>query len=233
LLLVLAFAAGCNDEGVTGPTAPPPETAAPTAPTTTDNSTTVATTAADTGPATTAKAALPTVSTIIPQVSAPLDPNDRNNRLAPPDTPEEIAIITAYIEAGDRANTFYSIFPRDPDDPLLLEGPFTPERIERDLAGAADDNELRQTLDVSGGITYRPYITGYSLGDSEAIVFDCQLDATVWRNADSGEVVPPPNDSYPNTGPDVASPTGVVAKLLLADGRWLVDSVSSDPRACQ
>jgi hypothetical protein len=238
IALAGVLGAACTDDSITGPTAPPPEAGDRTFPTststipdtTTATSDTTATT--DTAPTSTAPLGLPPVSTLVPQVPAPLDPNDPNNRFAPPDTPDEIAIITAYIEAADRSNKFTSTFPRDLNDPLILDGPFTAQQIEQELSNGAEDNELRQTLDVSGGITYRPFVADYEPGDTTALVLDCQLDATVWRNADTGEIIPPPNDSYPNTGPDVATATSVVATMVLVDGKWLVESGSGQPGAC-
>jgi hypothetical protein len=231
LLVVLALAAaGCNDDSITGPTAPPPddgETTAVTNTTTASSSTTdAASSSTDIGPTTTARPALPTVSTIIPQVPAPLDPNDPNNRLAPPDTPEEIAIIAAYIEGLDIGIAVRTA-PANPDDPRLLDAPLTADVISRTRQGIAEDIAAGRVLDVSGGITYRPYITGYAPGDTEAVVFDCQLDATVWRSIETGEIVDPPSAGFPNSGPDTATEVGIAARLVLDDGRWLMTSTST------
>jgi hypothetical protein len=236
IVAACAMITGCTDDSITGPTAPPPEAGDRTFPTSTstipDTTTATSDTTATTAATTTSLLGLPPVSTLVPQVPAPLDPNDPNNRRQPPDTPDEIAIIAAYIEAADRSNKYLSTFPLDPNDPLIVEGPYTRDRAEVFRSFAAPSNELRQVLDVTGGMTFRPFVAGYEPGDTTALVFDCQLDATVWRNADTGEIIPPPNDSYPNTGPDVATATSVVATMVLVDGKWLVESGSGQPGAC-
>jgi chemotaxis response regulator CheB len=165
-------------------------------------------------------------------VPGELDPDDKNNRRQAPDTPEEIAIIAAYIEGLDRLNAFYATFPADPNDPVLVDGPFTAEVIEFEQETALKREAERRVLDVSGGLTLRPYIVSFTPGETTALVFDCQLDATVWRNADTGEVVPPPNDSFPNTGPDVATATSLSIEMELVGGEWLVGTGSSQPGAC-
>jgi hypothetical protein len=165
-------------------------------------------------------------------VPGELDPDDKNNRSAPPDTPEEIAIIAAYIEGLDRLNAFYATFPVDPNSPLLVDGPFTAELIEFEQVSAGEQNAARERLDVSGGLTLRPYIVSFTPGGTTALVFDCQLDATVWRDTDTGEVVPPPNDTYPNTGPDVATATSLSTRMELVGGKWLAGRTSSQPGAC-
>jgi hypothetical protein len=238
-LIALAISAGtaCNDNEITGPTAPPPEVDDRTFPTTAttlpDTSPSTETTgSASSGPTTTAEPALPTVSTIVPTVPQPLDPNDPNNRREVPNTPDELAILAAYIDASDRITAYYSKSPSDANDPLIVDGPFTTDRIQREQTTGQQNNEARERLDVSGGITLRPYIVGFSPGDTTAVVFDCQLDATVWRNADTGEVIPPPNDTYPNTGPEVATAIGLSAQLTLVGDRWLFDSATSQAGAC-
>jgi hypothetical protein len=238
LALVLA-AAGCDDSSTTGPTAPPPDdgetTAIATTPTTTTTTTPDTTGTDETTSTTAGSGGLPTVSTIIPQVPGELDPSDPNNqRFTTPDDPEQQAIIAAYIEASDRLAASYSTFPRNPDDPLLVDGPYTAEWIQRNQKSAIAVNESTpRILDVSGGVTYRPYITGYVEGDDEAVVFDCQLDASVWRDPATGEKIDPsPVAGYPNTGPEIASPAPVGAKMIKADGRWLMDDAVSQPGAC-
>jgi hypothetical protein len=232
-LIALAISAGtaCNDNEITGPTAPPPEVDDRTFPTTAttlpDTSPSTETTgAASSGPTTTAEPALPTVSTIIPQNSTPLDPNDPNNRRPQPATPEEVAIITAYLEGLDIA-TAVLVAPANPDDPRLDSAPLTEDLIARTRQGIADDLAADRALDVSGGVRLRPFIVSYSPGETAAIVFDCQLDATVWRSISTGEVTEPPTPGFPNSGPDVATAIGVSAQLILSNGKWLLESVSS------
>jgi hypothetical protein len=232
-LIALAISAGtaCNDNEITGPTAPPPEVDDRTFPTTAttlpDTSPSTETTgAASSGPTTTAEPALPTVSTIIPQNSTPLDPNDPNNQIAPPSTPDEVAIIAAYIEGLDTLGAVRAA-PADPNDPRLDAAPLTPSLRDATRQGITNDIAAGRVLDVSGGVRYRPYIVSYSPGQTMAVVLDCQLDATVWRSTSTGDVVDPPTPGYPNTGPDVATEIGISADLVFEGGRWLLASASS------
>jgi len=60
-------------------------------------------------------------------------------------------------------------------------------------------------------------------------VWDCQIDATFWKDVDSGEKAPP--DAYPNVGPPGVE-TGTETVMVRVDGMWLVDSGSVEERAC-
>jgi hypothetical protein len=236
---LITAAAGCDDSSTTGPTAPPPDdgetTAVATTPTTTTTTTPDTTGTDETTSTTAGSGGLPTVSTIIPQVPGELDPSDPNNqRFTTPDDPEQQAIIAAYLEASDRIAAFYATFPLDPASPVVAEGPFTPAAKETLRRISTTANELtRRILDVSGGYTNRPYIIGYTEGADEAVVFDCALDATVWRDPATGDKIDPsPVPGYPNTGPDIASQAPVSAEMVKIDGKWLMDTSEEQPGAC-
>ena len=96
--------------------------------------------------------------------------------------------------------------------------------------GIADRTALNQVLDISGGITLRPYVVEDDDGDPDRVfVWDCQIDATFWKDIDTGEKAPP--DAFPNAGPPGVE-TGVVAVMVNVDGRWLLDEGALEPQAC-
>jgi hypothetical protein len=113
----------------------------------------------------------------------------------------------------------------------LVAAPVTGKLLDSYEEGAAYRNERNEVLDISGGITFRPYIVEDTDGDPNRVfVYDCQIDATVWRNRDTGAPAPP-DQNWPNVGvPGVAF--GGLAIMIQQDGRWLVDEGYADPSAC-
>ena len=217
-------------------TAPGPSTDAPiptststTAPPddTTTSSAASSTTATTEAPPRTTTEAAPS-STAIPQAPAPLDPDDPNNQRTV--APEEQPIVEAYRRAVEAELVTYSRWPLDPDSPELVNGPFTARVMEPIRQGIADRTALNQVLDISGGITLRPYVVEDDDGDPDRVfVWDCQIDATFWKDVDTGEKAPP--DAFPNAGPPGVA-TGVVAVMVNVDGRWLLDQGALEPQAC-
>lgn len=216
-------------------TAPGPSTDAPiptststTAPPqdTTTSSAAASTTATTEAPSSTTTEAAP--STAIPQAPAPLDPDDPNNQRTV--APEEQPIVEAYRRAVEAELVTYSRWPLDPESPELVNGPFTARVMEPIRQGIADRTALNQVLDISGGITLRPYVVEDDDGDPDRVfVWDCQIDATFWKDVDTGEKAPP--DAFPNAGPPGVA-TGVVAVMVNVDGRWLLDQGALEPQAC-
>jgi hypothetical protein len=97
-------------------------------------------------------------------------------------------------------------------------------------SGIAERTTRNQVLDISGGLTLRPYVVEDDDGDPNRVfVWDCQIDATFWKDADSGEKAPP--DAFPNAGPPGVE-IGVVAVLVNVDGAWLLDEGGLEPQAC-
>lgn len=183
-------------------------------------------TATDPPASTTTDAAPP--GTAIPQAPAQLDPDDPNNQRTV--APEDAPIVDAYRGAVEAELLTYSRWPLDPESPELLNGPFTAEVMEPIRAGIADRSALNQVLDISGGITLRPYVIEDDDGDPDRVfVWDCQIDATFWKDVDTGEKAPP--DAFPNAGPPGVE-TGVVAVMVKVDGRWLLDEGALEPQAC-
>lgn len=201
-------------------------------PTATEPSTTATETSTDPPPSTeapestTSEPAPP--STLIPPVPAPLDPDDANNQRVV--EPDEEPIVAAYRQAVEAELLTYSRWPLDPESPELVNGPFTARVMEPIRQGIADRTELNQVLDISSGITLRPYVVEDDDGDpNRAFVWDCQIDATFWKDVETGEKAPP--DAFPNAGPPGVE-TGVVAVMVNVDGRWLLDEGALEPQAC-
>ena len=152
----------------------------------------------------------------------PSEPDPNDARIQPP-LPEDIEIITAYIEERDALTE------------LITQRPMAAQVSERyaaatiDGGAAALESLLRpgaaagQYFDVSAGVVFRPVVIADPRSDNEAFVFDCQLDGSVLRNAD-GSLVDGQVEGvkeYPQ-----------VARIERVDGRWLVAAVSSDDRVC-
>ena len=193
----------------------------------TTSSAAASTTIATESPAPTTTEAAPP-STAIPPAPAPLDPDDPNNQRTV--TPEEQPIVDAYRQAVEAELLTYSRWPLDPDSSELVNGPFSARVMEPIRQGIADRTALNQVLDISGGITLRPYVVEDDDGDPDRVfVWDCQIDATFWKDVDTGEKAPP--DAFPNAGPPGVE-TGVVAVMVNVDGRWLLDEGALEPQAC-
>ena len=225
--VVSLVALGCSSEDSAEPTstpAPPTtsEASTTTDPTPTSTSTTEppdATTVTSGPPSdpTTTEATPP--STAIPQAPAPIDPDDPNNQRT--SLPEHEPILGAYRRAVEGELLTYSRWPLDPESPELVNGPFTARVMEPIRQGIADRTALNQVLDIGDGITLRPYVIEDDDGDPNRVfVWDCQIDATFWKDVDTGAKAPP--DAFPNVGPPGVE-TGVVAVMVNVDGQWLLD----------
>jgi len=165
----------------------------------------------------------------IPAADLETDPTSpNNNRLI---RPEDEPVIAAYLSAGEAQLTAFSTLPLDADSPELLAAPFTSEALDGLATGFAFRIEQNQVLDISQGVTARPYVIEDDDGDPErAIVWDCQIDATFWKDVGTGEKAPP-EESYPNMGaPGVE--LGTAALMVKVGGEWFAASGSLEPRAC-
>lgn len=234
--VVSLIAMGCSSEDSAEPASTPAPPTTSEASTTTDPASTStstteppdATTMAS-GPSSdpaTAEATPP--STAIPQAPAPIDPDDPNNQRT--SLPEHEAILGAYRRAVEGELLTYSRWPLDPESPELVNGPFTARVMEPIRQGIADRTALNQVLDIDDGITLRPYVIEDDDGDPNRVfVWDCQIDATFWKDVDTGEKAPP--DAFPNVGPPGVE-TGVVAVMVNLDGQWRLDEGALEPRAC-
>lgn len=239
---VLALAA-CSGDGsadpATTPAIPGETTDATTNPTstevgststiaTTSTAPTTATSSATTVPIAPTSTTPPTPSTLIPPAALETDPASPNNQRVV--TPEQQPVIDAYRAGVEAENLTYARWPLDPASPELTAAPFTDKARGAIESGIAERTALNQVLDISGGLTLRPYVVEDDDGDPNRVfVWDCQIDATFWKDADTGEKAPP--DAFPNAGPPGVE-IGVVAVLVNVDGQWLLDEGGLEPQAC-
>ena len=194
----------------------------PTGSTTT--STSPATSNAPTATATTTGG--PTTTLVRPAdlVTDPDDPNNLHTSL-----PEHQPIIDAYVAAINAELITYSQWPLDPTSTELMGAPISDEMRSRENSGLVERTQLNQVLDISGGMTLRPYVVEND-DPTRAFVWDCQIDATFWKDNDSGAKAPP--DAWPNNGPPGVE-VGVSAVMVLVEGEWLLDDGGLEPRACE
>ena len=165
-----------------------------------------------------------------PPADLETDPGSPNNNRVV--DPEDEPILDAYFEAALAQTAVFSEWPLDPSSPVLDDAPFTDRVRDGFGAGLAERTQLNQVLDVSGGSTSRPYVIDDDDGDPDrVIVWDCQVDATFWKDIDTGEKAPPEPGGHPNAGPPGVE-IGTSTALVLRDGRWLVDEGGYEPRAC-
>lgn len=165
-----------------------------------------------------------------PPADLETDPDSPNNNRVV--DPEDVPILDAYFAAALAQTAVFSEWPLDPASPVLDDAPFTDRVRDGFGAGLAARTQLNQVLDVSGGSTSRPYVIEDDDGDPDrVIVWDCQVDATFWKDVDSGEKAPPESRGHPNVGPPGVE-IGTATALVLRDGQWLVDEGGYEPRAC-
>jgi hypothetical protein len=246
--LSLALLGACSgDDDSASSSVPLPTSPSSAAASTTDSSSSSITTATPSPPTTvlnpppsitnpttsTATAAsLPPVPTLVPQVPAELvqpevlDPNNPNN--SRPVLPEQVPVLEAYLRAIQAATLVSSTWPIDPSAPVLLGAPFTPEALARAQQGNQEALDSNEVLDVSQGVTFRPYVVG-PVGET-ATVLDCELAGHYWKKADTGDLRPP-DEIWP-AGPGHIVEVGLRVHLVLRDGQWLWDSSQIDPAAC-
>ena len=164
-----------------------------------------------------------------PPAELETDPNSPNNTriIRPQDEP----IVAAYLAATRAQNLMFSEWPLDADNPVLVSAPFTPALLESFNVGVKNRTDLNHILDISEGLTSRPYVIEDDDGNPDrAIVWDCQIDATFWKDVDTG-VKAPPGGGYPNLGaPGVE--VGTSTELVRRDGEWLVNAGAEETRAC-
>jgi len=83
--------------------------------------------------------------------------------------------------------------------------------------------EANQSLDLDVGVVLRPYVVGDGAAGSEAVVFDCELDGSVWRNADG--------TLAEGSAPGVVRYGLASTSTRVATG-WVADQVSDHQEAC-
>lgn len=210
----------------TSPTSTTPTSTSSSDPPTgsTTTSTSSATSNAPTSIATTTGG--PTTTLVRPAdlVTDPDDPNNLHTSL-----PEHQPIIDAYVAAINAELITYSRWPLDPTSTELMGAPISDEMRSRENSGLVERTQLNQVLDISGGMTLRPYVVEND-DPTRAFVWDCQIDATFWKDKDTGAKAPP--DAWPNNGPPGVE-VGISAVMVLVEGEWLLDDGGLEPRACE
>ena len=235
-IVVAALVLGaCSSGGSSNgdPTVPIPTAATSLTSTTSADSTTTSTGSAssDASTSTTSSSTTTTTNgpptTLIRPADLVTDPNDPNNLHT--SLPEHQPIIDAYVAGVYAQLITYSRWPLDPTSPELAAAPITERVLQANNDGMVERTQKNQVLDISGGVTLRPYVVEND-DPTRAFVWDCQIDATFWKDKDTGVKAPP--DAWPNLGPPGVE-TGVVAVMVLVDGRWLLDDGGLEPQACE
>ena len=138
-----------------------------------------------------------------------------------PVLPEDQPIVHAYKAYIDAYHQGATSNPVNSDvDLSAVATPTFAASIRSYLVGQRGKGAV---LNISLGVTLRPFVVADPRTSTEVYVNDCQLDGTYWADA-SGQ---------PLTGEHAAvRRNGVLVKLVLRDGKWLVDGGGQDSRAC-
>lgn len=245
--LITMLAAGCNGDDDAASTPPLPTRPATSVATTneapsTSMSSSVAETSttsinpvptiSDPTTTTTAPVTLPTVTTLVPEVPhelltrEQLDPANPNN--SRPIQAEHLPVLEAHLRLIQTTTKVSSTWPVNPDSPELLAAAMTPDVLQLARDAARGRLERGEVLNVSQGVTFRPYVVG-PVTDT-AVVLDCELAGHYWVKADTGELIPP-NEIWP-AGPGRIVEVGLRDTFVLRDGRWLLANSEIYPEAC-
>lgn len=142
---------------------------------------------------TTVPLARPPVPTLVPEVPAGSLTRGQLNPLSVDNSreilPEHLPIIEAYLTVLQGEYQVISTAPIDPDAPFLATEPVTEESRAPVRSALARRRDLGHVLDVSQGVTFRPYVVG-PVTDT-AVLYDCELAGHYWVFAETGELVPP------------------------------------------
>jgi hypothetical protein len=148
------------------------------------------------------------------------DPNDAS--VIPP-LPEDSEILAAYARAQQALYVQASQIPVVAmPSPELANVTLDPERLAAGTLGRF--SAAAQHVDTSGGMVLRPIVLADPRTEDEAFIFDCQLDGVVYVNDADGSLA----------DGEVRGVTEFpqVASLVRVDGRWFLDELSRDERAC-
>lgn len=234
LLVGVVLAAGCSSEEA--PVLPELPGADDVEDTVVEESTTTSTTTSTTSTITsTTTTTLDPTALIVaeqfpgvtfPAASLPTEAGSINNNRAPAESETELALIAAWVEVVNAAVHVQG----DPSDLALYdEIPLTAEARDRFIATAEAQVAANQVLDVSAGLTVRPYVVEQE-DPGLGLIYDCSINASVMRDAETGE------PAEPSTGlPQVGAPgieRGVGYLFELEDESWVLSSAFSEPGAC-
>jgi hypothetical protein len=137
--------------------------------------------------------------------------------------PEDAEILAAYAEAQGAYHEQASQSPLDPQPGERMQAAFADEGQRLAENVLVPESQAGRHLDLIDGIVLRPVVVADPRSDSEAFIFDCQLDGTVFVNEDGSlpEGTTPGVREFPQ-----------IASVILQDGEWIVDRLTRDERAC-
>ena len=159
---------------------------------------------------------IPTVP--LPTSTAP------NPNLAHIVRPEDTPILEAYVKYITAIHQAYSRNPIDADPATLFENLVTKGKYRTIKENLARRRDAGSTLNVTGGVTIRPFVLSDPRTASEATVWDCQRDGSFFFDAATG--VPAAGEN-----PGVKQ-YGTAALVVLLDGVWVVDITEAKSGAC-
>ncbi len=155
-------------------------------------------------------------------IFVPTEPDPADANVVPP-LPEDAEILAAYAEAQGAYHEQASQSPLDPQpgEPMRATFADAGQRLADNVL--IPESEAGRHLDLSDGIVLRPVVVADPRSDTEAFIFDCQLDGTIFVNEDGSlpEGTTPGVREFPQ-----------IASVILQDGKWIVDRLTRDERAC-
>ncbi len=148
---------------------------------------------------------------------------DENDANVVPPLAEDEHIIVAYAEAqaAYHEQASMSPIPVEPSERLAASVADGGARLAENIFVPSAAAE--QHLDLSDGIILRPVVIADPRSDTEAFIFDCQLDGTVFVNADGSlaDGQTPGVKEFPQ-----------IASIVKVGDDWIVERLTRDERAC-
>lgn len=152
----------------------------------------------------------------------PSEPDPEDANVIPP-LPEDADIITAYARAQKAYHEQASMnpMPAVPTDDVKAALADGGTRLAENIF--APRSAAREHLDLTDGILLRPIVIADPRSNTEAFIFDCQFDGTVFVNSDGSlaEGQTPGVKAFPQ-----------IASVIKVDGEWIVERLTRDERAC-
>ncbi len=134
---------------------------------------------------------------------------------------EDLPIIEAYLQA--RLVFFKALTSSPMDFSSAAWHDFYVDGGERLIAVVAPLNDAGQVLDLDAGVVLRPTVGGDGRTEGDALVLDCILNGSVFRNSDGSLA----DGSTPGIGRD-----GQGSTMHLAGETWKLDGVADARGAC-
>lgn len=152
----------------------------------------------------------------------PTEANPEDANIVPP-LPEDVEIIAAYARAQAAYHEQASMnpMPAVPSESVMTAladgGTRLAENIFEPKAAAGE------YLDLTDGIVLRPVVIADPRSDTEAFIFDCQFDGTVFLNSDGSlaDGQTPGVKEFPQ-----------IASIVKVGDQWIVERLTRDERAC-